>query len=165
MREALINCDTQFLQLGNIWKEEKGFADENPGQQDHEQSGYGYTSRSFLGCSQAPKLPCVSPPHISKLLHMERNAEWEVSKIKSLNLHHNSSPSQCQLECTERSESLSDQRNMPSKPKSSFQHCRIRNTVTIASYLMIFFLAQHWLKTITRSEKNLAEVVSHFILS
>lgn len=60
-----------------------------------------------------------------------------MSKIQSLNPHHSSSPSQCQLECTERSESLSEQRNMPFKPESSFQHCRIRNTVTIASYLRI----------------------------
>lgn len=64
MRQALINCDTQFLQLGNMEKGEKGLAEENPGQQDHEQkAGVGMVipSHSFLGCSQAPKLACVSP--------------------------------------------------------------------------------------------------------
>lgn len=100
-------------------------------------SGYGYTKSFipwlFLGSQTAL---CISPG-ISKLLHMTRNREWDMSKIQSLNPHHSSSPSQCQLECTERSESLSEQRNMPFKPESSFQHCRIRNTVTIASYLKI----------------------------
>lgn len=63
MRKAAINHHTQFLQLGNTQKGGKGLAEENPGQQDCEQEagvGVVITSHSFLNCSQAPKLPCVS---------------------------------------------------------------------------------------------------------
>ena len=63
MREAAINHDTQFLQLGNVPKGRKGLAEENPGQQDCEQeagAGAVVSSPSFCSCSQAPKLPCVS---------------------------------------------------------------------------------------------------------
>lgn len=52
-----------FSPTWHVQKGGKGLAEENPGQQDCErEAGVGVviSSHSFLNCSQAPKLPCVS---------------------------------------------------------------------------------------------------------
>lgn len=61
VREALINCDTQFLQLGNVQKREKVLQQKIQVSQIMSRVGVVKSSPSSLGCSQAPKLPCASP--------------------------------------------------------------------------------------------------------
>lgn len=63
VKEAVINHHTQFLQPSNVQRRGKGLAEENPGLQDCEREarlGVVISSPSFLSCSQAPKVPCVS---------------------------------------------------------------------------------------------------------